>query len=755
MQPVPQAATATLGALLAPMLLVWAQPVQAQDGAVIAGRVLTPMGTVATDAEAWLVEIDIRSPVDAEGRFSFADLPAGTFLVQVSSPRWGRNVQRLEARQGVVEEITISLEPLRELDEIVVSASPRALRGFDAAQPLSVVSGSDLSTRAASSLGETLSREPGVSSTYFGPGSSRPLIRGLGGDRVRLLEGGIGVGDASDTSPDHAVSIEPRSAERIEIVRGPATLLYGSSAIGGVVNVIDRRIPSRVPYDRITGYLEGLAGTVADELTGTIDLSAAFGPFVAHGGALSRDTDDYSIPGFAEVAPAADARAGESGREGQVFGLLENSFVETRSADIGGSIIGAAGYAGLSYGGLDTRYGVPGLGGEAGVVSIDLKTRRWDLKGEWRHSGDRLNSVQWRFGRSDYTHVELEGSAVGTTLLNDSWEGRVEVDHQMVGTLGGAVGIQLSGRDFEAIGDEAFFPPTATDRVGVFLFQEFGLDGLGVQLGTRFEQLKADNVELASATDFHGLSGSVGLNWASEDQISFGASLARSVKFPNAEELYSNGPHLATRAFELGDPDLDQESALSVDGTVRIRQGRLTGALTVFVNRFTDFIYRGEVEEERAGLPVFIFQQANARFVGYEIETEIEVFHSDRHHAALQLFSDYVRAELTEPKSPLPRIPPLSIGFGGLYDGGRLHAHVSARRTARQSRVARLEGETPGYTMVDGSVTYRLFSGRLIHEITLSGTNLSDEEARSHVSLLKDSAPFPGREIQLIYRLAF
>lgn len=748
---------ASTAALPVFLVLLGAQPVRAQDEAAIAGRVLTPMGSVATDAEVWLVEIDLRSPVDSEGRFLFEGLPAGAFLVQVTSARWGRSVRRLEARPGVPEEVAISLEPLRELDEIVVSASPRALRGFESAQAVSVVSGSDLSTTAASSLGETLSREPGVSSSYFGPGSSRPLIRGLGGDRVRILEGGIGAGDASDTSPDHAVSVEPRSAERIEIVRGPATLLYGSSAIGGVVNVIDRRIPSRLPYVPITGYAEGLAGTVADEVTGSADITMSAGPFAAHAAGLSRNTDDYAIPGFAERDHATEPAAGGPEPTDDVFGLLENSFIETRRGDVGASVIGDRGYFGLSYGDLGTRYGVPGHGHaeEGGGVSVDLRTRRWDMEGEWRISGERLDGVRMRFGRSDYSHAELEGSEVGTRFLNDSWEGRLELDHRIPGLGGGAVGLQLSSRDFEAIGDEAFVPPTATDRRGAFVFQEFSLDSVGIQIGARLEHLNAESPEQASSRSFTGLSGSIGLNWAAEDRLSLGAAFARSVKFPNAEELYSNGPHLATNSFDLGNPMLKEESALSADGTIRLRQGRLTGALTVFVNRFSDFIFQDYTGEEEAGLPVLQFRQEDATFVGYEIEAELEVFHSDRHHAALQLFSDHVRAELAESGSPLPRIPPLSIGVGALYDGGRLHAHASARRTARQTRVAELEEETSGYTMLDASLRYRLFSGRLTHEVILAGTNLTDQEARSHVSLLKEVAPFPGREIQLIYRFSF
>ncbi len=748
----------TLLALTTASLLLPVPSLSAQDRGTILGRVVTGEGFAATDAEVWLVEIDLRTQVDDQGRFRFEGLAPGSYLVQVTSPRWGRSVDRLTAQPGTGDEVTIALEPLRELDEIVVSASPRALRGFEAAQPLSVVSGSDLTTGAASSLGETLADEPGVSSSYFGPGSSRPIIRGLGGDRVRVLEGGVGAGDASSTSPDHAVSIEPRSAQRIEIVRGPSTLLYGSSAIGGVVNVIDRRIPSQRSSQLASGYVEGLLGTVSDETTGAFDLTMGTGSVAVHFGGLKRNTDDYAIPGFADV----DSRPGSDRSDPQnpqTFGILENSFVETSRADVGASLLGENGYVGVSYGGLDTRYGVPGPsdvapGGEDGGVSIDLDSRRFDMEGVWRRSGDFLNGIKARFGLTDYRHLEIEGRDVATTFLNDSWEGRVEIAHEL-GSVGGAVGAQLSSRDFEAIGTEAFVPSTATQRVGLFLFQEAEVGAVRAQFGARVETQTTSSLESASDTDFTGFSGSLGLNWTGDDRLGLGISVARSAKFPTAEELFSDGPHLSTGAFELGNPDLDQESALSVDATARLREGRLTGAFTVFLNRFDSFIFQAELVEERDGLRTFAFQQEDATFLGYEAEAELEIFHRENHHVALQAFSDYVRAQLIRSEEPLPRIPSLSVGVGALYDGGRLHVHTAVRRTARQTRVAQLEEETEGYTLVDASASYRLFSGRLIHEVILTGTNLTDIEARSHVSFLKRVAPFPGREVQLIYRLSF
>jgi iron complex outermembrane receptor protein len=387
------------------LLLLSAAHVGAQSTGTLTGRVVAADGTPATDAVVRIQDLSRLTEVGESGQFLFLDLPAGSFLVEATSPRYGRAVERAEIQPGATTTLTLEMDPLFRLDELVVSAGPLSARRSETYQPSSALTGLDLTKTAQSSLGETLAGEPGVTSTYNGPGSSRPLIRGLGGDRVRILEGGVGSGDVSSQGPDHAVGLEPLAAERIEIVRSPATLLYGSSAVGGVVNVIDKRIPRENPGKPITGSLTALGGTVADERTGALELNGAFNQNWAwHVSGLRRNTDDYSIPGFAELeheeGEQGEGEQHQAGEEEEVEGILENSAVETSRLAFGLSWIGDSGYLGASISGMDSDYGVPGHGhahehedpglpggeeedGEEDVT-IGLEQRRFDLEGSWR-----------------------------------------------------------------------------------------------------------------------------------------------------------------------------------------------------------------------------------------------------------------------------------------------------------------------------------------------------------------------------------
>ena len=355
----------------------------------------------------------------------------------------------------------------------------------------------------------------------------------------------------------------------------------------------------------------------------------------------------------------------------------------------------------------------------------------------------------------DPGHVELEGEDVGTRFLNNQWEGRLEAHHREFGPSRGAMGLQFSSRDFEAIGEEAFVPRSETTQFGFFAFEEMDLDAARVQLGARFERQRS--TERADDTErvHNGLSLSAGLNVPVGERLTLALSASRSVKMPTPEELYSNGPHLATSSFEVGNPDLDTETALSLDASARLTMGRVQGGLTGFVNAFNGFIFPRFTGVEVDGLQEVVYSQADARYVGFELDGNIELYHVGAQHLALLFGADYVRATLTETDQPLPRIPPLSLRGGFEFDAGPLRAGLEARHVARQDRVAAFETETDGYTLLDGSVSYRLIQGAVAHDLTLSASNLTDEEARVHTSLLKDLAPMPGREVRLAYRLSF
>ncbi|UCC26913.1 MAG: TonB-dependent receptor [Gemmatimonadales bacterium] len=763
----PPARTSVGAALLAALLALVPSPASAQETGSIRGQVTSATLGPAAGVTVRLVGRDRSVTTDEVGRFSFTGLVAGSYVVEVEDERLGRGSAQANLAVGDEVEVEILVSPLFEMDALVVTAGPLATRQDELFQAARVVGGRELRSRIQPSLGETLASEPGISSTYFGPGSSRPIIRGLGGDRVRILENGVGTGDASNTSPDHAVSVDPATADRIEVVRGPATLLYGSSAIGGVVNVLDGRIPRERPDRQVRGELLGVGGSVADERSTSGHLEVDLGEFVVRGSGSWRNTGDYDIPGFAELGhDEAEHAEGEHAEE-EVEGLLPNSFTENTTFSAGASWLGNWGYLGAAISGYDQLYGVPGghahaeepAGGtteeEEEVVTVDLRQRRFDASGEYRFSGAPLEAVRFRFGANDYRHFELEGPEIGTIFQNDQWEGRLEARHRPWSGFEGALGFQAMGREFSTIGAEAFTPPNETDLYAAFIYEEADVGPARIQLGARYEWQESRTVNREFSRDFQGVSASTGIRWDPGELVSLSLSGGRSVKLPTAEELFSNGPHLATRSFELGNPDLTEEVAYSLDATLHFHLDDLRAEISGFVNDFSDYIYPAFTGAEQEGLREVRYSQGDARFVGLEARGEVELFHVGEQHLGLELTADVVQATLKATDEPLPRIPPFSLGAGLRYQGMPWQASLSVREVAEQDRVAPFEEPTPGYVMVDATVGYRLFAGNTVHELVLQARNLTDTDARTHASLLKQEVPLPGRDLRIMYRVAF
>jgi iron complex outermembrane receptor protein len=746
----------------------------AQGTGTLTGRVVTADGSVATDALVRVIALGRRVPVTESGMFLFQDLPAGSYLVEAVSPRSGQAVERFQLQAGQTISVLLELDPLFQLDELVISAGSAPARRSETYQPTSALTGWDLVRDAEASLGETLAEAPGVTASYNGPGSSRPIIRGLGGDRVKILESGVGSGDVSSQGPDHAVGIEPMAAERIEIVRGPATLLYGSGAMGGVVNVIDNRIPREMPVRAVTGSAMGLGGTVADERTGAFELNGGGGSWAWHLSGLKRETGDFAIPGLAVHEHEEDEHEGEEEWEEEgVFGVLPNSAVETERGALGLSWIRENGFFGVSLSGLNNDYGVPGhghethghgdedqedpgQGGEAeeGVV-IGLEQRRFDAEGAWRFSDRVIRNVQGRFGFADYEHTEFEGQEIGTQFKNQQWEGRLKVDHSLFELSTGSFGLQMGGRDFEAMGDEAFVPPSKTLDASVFLFQEFEGETVKFQVGARAEGQRAEEIPTGVTRNHLGLSLSGGVNWAVNEKVSLALTAARSQRLPSLEELFSNGLHAATFAFEVGNADLDSETAHSIDATLHLTEGLFRVEATAFLNLFDGFIYQEFTGDEEEGFPVLRTIQGDAVFSGWEGSVEFDLIHLGNHHLLVEGWGDYVRAELSKSSEPLPRIPPLRFGSRLRYNGGIVRADLGLTNVTTQERVSELEEPTEGYSTLDFSVGYRLFSGEITHDFVLRASNFTNQEARNHTSFLKELAPLPGRDLRFMYRVYF
>jgi len=703
----------------------------AQESASIKGKVTTASGQPVGGAHVGIVELARHTDAGPDGSYSFENVPRGSYLIEARTDRFGSTLVRVNVSGAgpVVADILLSVATHKEA--IVVTSGMEAASLAESARPITVLAGLDLASRLKSTLGETLAEQPGVSSTSFGPGASRPVIRGMGGDRVRLLQGGVGMADASNTSPDHAVSFDPLSAEQIEVLRGPATLLYGSTAIGGVVNVIDGRIPESASEKLVGGVFDLALGSVSSEKQGGASLHGGRGGFAWHADGLRRETGDVQIPIGTE--------------------RLTNSATENTSGSLGASFIGERGFFGANVSLFNTTYGIP----TEEEVSIDLKQRRLDLKGAIREPFGAFRGLKFRFGMSDYEHAELEGAEVGTRFENQGYEGRLEFLHKPLGALRGAFGFQVQGRDLRVTGAEAFLPPSTTGALAAFVLEEVGTGRTRLALGGRLERQVVE-VDRGDSRTMSGASGSIGVSVRADRGLSFGLTLAHSERLPGAEELFSDGPHAATNAFEVGDPNLAKEKSLGLDASIKKTGGRVSAELSLFRNAFSGYIFERFTDDEEDGLRVVRYEQTDALFWGLEAQTGVEVYDNGRRHLGLDASVDYVRAKIDPTDEPLPRIAPLRLGLGVHYRDSNFDVRAELRRVEKQERISGFELATPGHTFINATATYRIFGGtKTVTDLVLRATNLANVEGRNHVSYLKDLVPLPGRDVRAAVRFQF
>ena len=658
-------------------------------------------------------------------------------------------------------------ERVEQLDQIVVTATPLRQSAEELTRPVSVLAGSELDERRGATLGDTVAELPGVQSSGFGPGVGRPVIRGLDGARVQILTDGLSSLDASTVSADHAVSIEPFLAEQIEVLKGPATLLYGSGAIGGAVNVVDGRIPEApLGGDRwIEGRLELRGDTAADQRNAMFRVRGGSERFQLTADASHRETDDVGIPGFAESA-ALLADEGET-PDADGFGILENSATRTTSGGMGASLIGERGFLGFAVSGFDSLYGIPGHAhehedgeharfkdGEEEFVRIDMEQRRYEAKGALLEPFALHDSISFKLARADYQHVELEGEEVGTRFENDGLEARVEAVHALLNGWRGAWGLQYGRRDFQAIGEEAFVPPSQSRDIGLFLLEQTQLgEDVRLELGARVDDLSIDP-DTAPAADFSPFSASASLRWTLNETFHLDFGLDRAERAPTAEELFSDGPHVATRAFEVGDAGLDTEVAnrLELGGHWHIEGFSVKAAL--YTTRFDRFIYLADTGLEEDGLPLREWRQGDARFNGFEVELDKTLGEWDSGRWDLRLSADAVRARL-DGGDDLPRIPAARLGAQLRWEKDGWRARLGAMRYEAQDRVAAFERPSDGYTLINAQLSYHFDIDNVGWELFIDGSNLSDREARPHTSFLKDLLPLPGRNLQFGVRAFF
>jgi iron complex outermembrane receptor protein len=628
--------------------------------------------------------------------------------------------------------------------EIIVTAPVEGSR-IESLQGAALLDRDDIVESLSNGIGDTLDRQPGVATTFFGAGASRPIIRGLGEDRVRVLQNGIGTIDASTVSPDHAVTSDGLDAERIEVLRGAAALAYGGNAVGGVVNVIDQSIPTRTA-EGVHGQALVAYSSVDEGTHGAAHVGFGAGGLAFEVSASARDTDPYETP------------------QGEAL----NQYTSLRNYGAGGAFVGDWGFAGVAVKRTEDEYGLlPHDPSEPGG-RIELEQTRIETRGDVRVDFGPFSRLDYGFQHSDYEHTEFEGDgAVGTVFTSEGWEARLEA-HNRNERLRGATGMQYSDVDFGAVGEEAFISASNTRDIGLFTVQRLDFGGWGLEAGLRYEQRELENVN-AGARDFDSVSASAGVFFRPAENWFLGGTIARTERAPTVVELFSDGLHAATDAYEVGDPDLGQETALSFELSARYDSDPVQFEVNVYRVDFEDYIalVNTGVEfwiDEGAGtdgfsppdaipvgaevFPVFGFTQADAEFTGGEISARARLFDVESFAVSADAALDLVRADF-DAGGNLPRIPPRSITLGVEVANATWTGRVEVVDTAKQSDIANFETATDGFTFVNAGLAFRPQGDDSPWTIRLDGRNLTDEEGRVHASFLKDDLLLPGRNFRL------
>lgn len=756
-------------ALLAATLMLVSQVAMAGK---VSGVVTDDEGRVVAGAVIDIIGANTSIHADSDGRFTL-DNPSGRELeLHVRAPGHMHRIYHIHDESAGLQ---LVLTPT-VVEVINVVGLPWHASNVESAQPVSVLGDEELRRRQAANLGDTLQYQVGVHSSYYGPVASSPVIRGLDGPRVLITQNGLDAGDASRVGADHAVAAEASTARQIEILRGPSTLFYGSGAIGGVVNIVDDRVPQSNDTE----------GEWRLEYNPTMDDRLVSGSFTGGGGDLAvhldgfwREAGDYRIPG-----PATASGQDRGSR-------LLNSASDAQGFNLGGSYLLDRGFVGLSVGRLERRYGIPGHshGIEAVPVHAELEQDRLQVISELALDHPVFSGINSRFGYTDYHHDEIEEERLATTFSNKSYEGRVDIFHHPLAEWRGALTLHYKRSDFFAQGMEAFTPPSLTETWALALIEERHLGPLLLQLGARLEQteitaghftarlsgypddLLAVYAVEQSATPF---SLAAGVVWDFTPGYNLGVSFTHAQRTPSAAELLSYGPHIGSGLFEAGAllevtadeaggyrvdlqrTGVELETSRNLDISLRKFDGNFGFITNLFYNRIDDYYsltntgfhealaHQHDDHHHFVELPLHVYQARDADLYGVEGEFIWQAGEALK----LTLITDYIRARLRD-GGDLPRIPPLRVGGRALYEMGAMDVELSVSRYWQQDRVAALESTTPGYTLVDLQIHYDLGPWVPGASVYLKGQNLTNEYARVHASLLKDKAPLPARSIAL------
>lgn len=651
-------------------------------------------------------------------------------------------------------------------EDVIVTGIRR--RAEDVLGGISVLDEADLTREMRPSIGETLARQPGVSATSFGPAASAPVLRGLSGDRVRVLTDGIGTLDLSSSGPDHAIAINPLTAERIEVLRGPAALLFGSSAIGGVVNAVDTRIPRRLPenavgVDALAGY-----GTAADErfINGAIDVPLA-GKFVIHADGNWTKTDDLRTGGHILSKELREEARDSANPDIQgladLKGDLPNSAAESKEGAIGVAYVDNGLNIGASITRREANYQVPiryslEPGAEVEAPTIDQEQTRYDVRAEVPISGF-FSHASVRAGYADYHHDELEDTGeIGSSFYSKGGEGRLELVQADHNGWGGTSGAQYLKRNARIRGEETFLPDSEQAQTGLFTLQTLVAGPFRVEGGARveFSKLTAEEDEQletdARSRKFTTWSASLGGQYEFSPGWRAGLTVSRSSRAPSIDELFSNGPHGASQSFEIGDPSLDPERSLSVEASLRGTRGPIRFSGNIYYSHFSNFIFQTPIDQFVDDLPVFQFRSGKADFYGFEGEVTATLGNALGINWRGELQADAVRATVKN-YGPAPFLPPFRVLAALSGERGQFDGRLEVERAFAHKRTAPIETGTPGYTLVNAALDWHPFAANPELSLSLAANNIFDVEARRSTSQLKDYAPLAGRDIRLIARI--
>ncbi|MFO7695241.1 MAG: TonB-dependent receptor [Vicinamibacterales bacterium] len=730
-------AFAVLVVILVPAGAAYAAP---QAGVLVRGQVLHSLtGEPVIGAKVIFQEDRRQTLSGSEGRFQFEKVNPGTYHLSVEAQGFSARHQEFTAAAPDTI-INLLVDPELHFEEIIsVSAEPRDQ--FNTYQPTSVLTGQDLTRELGSTLSATLSQEPGVAERSFGAAPARPVVRGLDGDRVLILEDGQRMGDLSSQSGDHGITVNPAAATKIEVVRGPATLIYGANAIGGLVNVISDAVPS-APLSGMKGGFTGDVGSNGGQTQGAADLWWGNRSFALHVSGGGQRNGDYATP----------------------EGTVDNTHARSGFGSAGLSWTGERGHLGANYAYEDTRYGLPYV--EDGQVELTPRRSIVNVRGELKDLEGFFRSVRGSFAGRRYKHEELVAGETGTRFSNDTNEFEFLGNHRTYGRFNGSLGGWALDRSFAATGEEALSPPVDQAGAAAYLYEEVTFHHATLQAGGRFDY--ASYTPFGSdlpARSFSTFSGSLGLLIqppAFDHRSSIAVSVARTSRYPALEELYFFGPHPGNFAFEIGNPNLDPEHALGLDLSFRWRSARFSAEATYFRNRINDYIFRSPVEGEvdfehhdehghEGEFPVIEYLAANSLLQGFELHGDVQV--TPRIFADFGV--DYVRGDLVDRDAPLPRIPPFRVRGSVRYQAGAFNAGAELAGVAAQERVFGAETTTDGYGLLKFFSSYSWPAGRSVSTITARLDNAANTLYRNHLSYVKDYVPEKGRTFKLVYSVRF